>query len=101
MTNVVLTGKDWYKIYVIESSSGHFKIGYSNNPLRRLKELKRTQGAFEYGLIYWLGFKEERHARTFEKSLHETFADRRVNGEWFTLFTDDLIYLGTLFAQFE
>lgn len=81
-------------VYIIESTSGHYKIGHSDDPKRRLKELKRTQGPYEYRLIYyrWLSTKDQ--ARYTEQELHRIFATNRVNGEWFSLKAADLIGIG-------
>mgnify|MGYP002413311808 CR=1 FL=1 len=82
-------------LYLITSTSGHVKIGYSNDPVRRLAELRKTQGPYHYELEYLWEFYEEKQARYIEGVVHKMFKDRRVNGEWFILTVGDLLELGS------
>lgn len=84
-------------VYIIESTSGHYKIGISRNPKNRLKQLKMTQGPYKYSLAFfwWCGSREE--ARFIESDLHRIHGKRRVNGEWFELTANDLIGIGQCF----
>lgn len=83
-------------IYLIISTSGHVKIGYSNDPQRRLKELRKTQGPFQYDIEYLWEFESEEQAKYIEKQIHSMYKDHRVNGEWFIMSPGDLIELGSL-----
>lgn len=72
-------------IYVIQSGD-HYKIGRTNDLDRRMGELKlqppqppRTIMAIAVG-----------NAPAAEKSLHQYFAPRRTNGEWFQLTPEEL-----------
>lgn len=53
------------------------KIGFSKNPARRLKQLQ-TGSADVFTL-----FDSFPADRSHETAFHHTFADRRINGEWF------------------
>jgi predicted GIY-YIG superfamily endonuclease len=87
-------------VYVIESSSGHFKIGISDNPARRMRQLTRTKGPFDYSLIFFCGFDDRKTAREIEAHLHEEFRHARARGEWFSLSAYDLIQLGTYLWEY-
>lgn len=76
-------------IYLIESSSGHHKIGQSKNPKRRLKELQKGAaiGPFTLDMICYFKVKNMDDA---EQYLHELYHDSRVNGEWFLLSSEQI-----------
>lgn len=86
-------------VYVIHSTSGHFKIGFSTNPKRRLRQLKRTQGPFEYRLVAYIKLPTVADAKQVEKDLHDAFERKQVNGEWFELEPAHLIAIGVCFEQ--
>lgn len=69
-------------IYLIKlSESGYYKIGYSNNINKRIKELS-TGNAENIDLIdsyYSVYYKE------IEKFLHNTLKSKNIKGEWFDL----------------
>jgi predicted GIY-YIG superfamily endonuclease len=81
-------------VYIIYSTSGHYKIGVSNNPKKRVKALRRTQGPYEYSLVYYWVFGSRGEAYHIEQWLHKVFEGQRVNGEWFELSPTDLIFIG-------
>lgn len=75
-------------IYVVRGN-GHFKIGRTIDLPTRL----RTFGLrlpFPTELVCWFAV-DDTHAS--ERSWHQTFADKRVNGEWFDLDAEDLALL--------
>ncbi len=76
-------GKSGY-IYLIKSTSGHYKIGQSKNPRRRLIELQKgaTIGPFELDLICYFAVNDMDEAENY---LHAVYHDSRINGEWFLL----------------
>ena len=82
-------------IYLIHDPfTGLYKIGRSDNPDRRMADLKEeaTLGPApkNYQLINaWLC--EER----MEYQLHKEFADRRRRGEWFELYPGDVDFIGS------
>lgn len=73
-------------VYLIKSSTGHWKIGRSKNPKDRLK----TFGVilpFEVQYEHLIPADDMCKA---ESALHEKYAEKRVNGEWFLLTEDDI-----------
>lgn len=83
-------------VYLIESTSGHFKIGKSNDPERRLAQLQRTRGPFEYRLILKVPFESEEEAVEFERLCHDEYRYQHVRGEWFKLTAKDLVEWGAV-----
>lgn len=86
-------------LYLIESTSGHIKIGVSRNPVKRLEQLISTQGPFVYELIEIIPYVSRQAAEYSEKQYHKIFAKNRVNGEWFILMARDLMHLGTMLSR--
>lgn len=71
-------------IYVIgEQSTGIVKIGYSAEPVKRLKEI---QAGNHRPLQVLLAVPGDRGT---ERTLHQHFAGRCVGGEWFDFGKDD------------
>lgn len=67
-------------LYLMENELGMLKIGISNDPLKRARQLT-TAGGFLVNLIcYW---QISNPSRTVEALLHRQFKDNKVNGEWF------------------
>jgi hypothetical protein len=71
------TAKIGMVYFVRDDTNGRIKIGTSLNPLDRLRELQ-TGSSFRLRLMAMTG-----GGRKSERHLHETFADRRIAGEWF------------------
>lgn len=69
-------------VYFIENQAGHVKIGWSKDPVKRLKTLQ-TGSSDLLTLVYVAGFIDEAEARYYEGVLHRSLAARRVYGEWF------------------
>ena len=70
-------------IYFIRSYNQHIKIGYSKDPVDRVKKLQTGSPIKLHVQASMLGdFKTE-------SGLHEMFNHLRVNGEWFR-YTDEL-----------
>jgi hypothetical protein len=75
------------QVYFIHSKEARcLKIGISNNPEKRLQALQ-TGSPHKLEI---LKTQETNDARKLERELHETFADFRLNGEWFS---DDVLEL--------
>lgn len=72
-------------LYVIHSTSGYFKIGISKNPNKRLKQLDRGALTPFVNTLFLTVALEDWKAPIIEKMFHKTYADKRVNGEWFAL----------------
>ena len=76
---------------MIDTSNGYYKIGISNKPGYREKTLQSEKPTIE--LICSKKFQIRQIAQGFEKSLHETFANKRLRGEWFELDEIDVEHL--------
>ena len=75
-----------------------FKIGKSNNFLRRRREIQSTSGSVIYNVITLQlepGYDETNGF--IEKKLHEFFKDKREVGEWFNLKVRDVLQIRDLF----
>lgn len=68
-------------VYLLRTHGNLWKIGRSKNPANRLKTFKVT---LPYRIKYEMVIPSQDY-KTLEKWLHETFADRRIDGEWFEL----------------
>jgi len=73
-------------VYIIRHQNA-FKIGKSNNPDRRIRQELSPKLPHDVKVVCIL---ETTNMSRLEASLHEQFADRRLNGEWFSLTDDDL-----------
>jgi hypothetical protein len=60
----------------------HFKIGYSIDPIKRVKQLQ-TGHPVRLGLEGWFDFETEESARKYERQLHGDFQSIKARGEWF------------------
>jgi hypothetical protein len=81
-------------VYLIQSVTGHHKIGRSVNPHNRLK----TFGVLlPFEIEYIALIKSDDHIG-LERYLHDKFASQRVNGEWFNLDPEDVEYFKALAA---
>lgn len=70
--------------YIIKDSSGLYKIGKSYNVDQRLKSLLVGNPLIE--LVYKI-------QNDVESELHNKFKNKRFNGEWFRLSSEDLTYI--------
>lgn len=71
-------------VYLMHDTSNNFyKIGISNNPSYREKTLQSEKPTIEN--IAAKKYPIRKIAESFEKSLHQTYADKRIRGEWFKL----------------
>lgn len=68
------------QLYLMENSTGLFKIGISVSPQRRLSEIKNASGLDVKLLATW---ETEEDAYTVEQRLHKKFKSQRKHGEWF------------------
>mgnify|MGYP001561247789 CR=1 FL=1 len=72
------------KYVYIAQLNEHYKIGFSGNPSRRVKELIPTKFPIPYNVeLVCKGLSDKPHH--IERYLHWKFASVRVNGEWFRL----------------
>ena len=70
-------------VYVIQDTefSNHYKIGRTNNPQRRVSEIRSILP----GISEIVAIVETQDAPTLEWQLHQRYADARKRGEWFDL----------------
>lgn len=85
ITNLRKTEKEnETQIYLmIDKNTGYYKIGRSNNPLRRERTLQSQKPTIE--LIF-----HQTSTKDKEKELHRLFKDKRIRGEWFDLNGSDI-----------
>jgi hypothetical protein len=72
------------------------KIGLSNNPERRLKELNSEQAPCP---IIGIRFIEVVNSRATEADLHQVFKKNRRHGEWFAFWVWELPYLNFMYER--
>lgn len=77
-------------VYIMrDNRTNEIKIGKSNNPERRLKEIIRNRGQ-TVELLYW---KETDEPFVLETKLHRYFKQYRTEGEWFNIPAKKAIYI--------
>jgi hypothetical protein len=77
-------------VYVIAARvEGPVKIGFSNNPQKRLRQLQ-TGHPERLHLHHTQGFPAKR-VKVMEKIIHHTISYLRQTGEWFDLSVEDAI----------
>jgi len=73
-------------VYLIKSDENLYKIGYSKNVNKRLKQLKTANpNNLQIVETYKSAFP-----RKLENYLHNIFKHKRVSGEWFDLDISDI-----------
>jgi hypothetical protein len=79
-------------VYLAFNVNGFFKIGKSDNPIRRQKQLQQVYGE---DLNFWnvIASSDMAWAETY---LHNRFKYRRVNNEWFALLSDEVNWVSTI-----
>jgi hypothetical protein len=75
-------------IYLL-SGGGYYKIGLTTDVDRRISEIS-PKLPFEVELIHVIQADDMTKAESY---LHERFSDKRVNGEWFRLSSDDVEWI--------
>lgn len=78
-------------VYILEGGP-YYKIGRTNNVDRRIGEIS-PKLPFKTRLVCTIATED---MYTLEAELHERFADKRTNGEWFELEPEDVEYIGGL-----
>ena len=78
-------------VYIL-SGGGFYKIGRATDIDRRITQIK-PKLPFEVTLAHVI---QSRNCLELEAGLHKRFADKRTNGEWFTLTEEDVTWLKTL-----
>lgn len=78
-------------IYIISSSSnGPVKIGISDDPDRRLRQLQTGHPTL-LAIHHREPVEKPTHARMLERFIHDTLSPKRMIGEWFNIGTQDAI----------
>jgi len=81
-------------VYVIRSKYG-CKIGSTKN-IKSRRQLFAVKLPFSWELVYQA---ECENYRDIERELHQHFADKRLNGEWFDLDETDIEYIKSYTAN--
>lgn len=76
-------------VYLIQSPTGYYKIGRTTNPKDRMKTFS-VKLPFE---VEYVCVIQTDNMYGLEQILHNRFADKRVNGEWFNLSPDDVEHI--------
>lgn len=76
-------------VYLLKSENGHYKIGKAKNPDNRLKTFT-VKLPFKVEYVCTIQTVD---MRELEQALHEQFAAKRIDGEWFDLATEDIEYI--------
>jgi len=84
--------KQGYVYLMIDTVSGHHKIGYSTQPEVRERTLFADKPSVRL-ICAWEATRKE------ETLLHERFADSRIRGEWFDLNTIDISSIKRRFCR--
>jgi len=86
-TNETMT-EECYVYLMIDINNQYHKIGISNKPEWREKTLQSEKPTIE--LIASKKFISRKIASSIEKALHDSYADKRIRGEWFRLDDKDI-----------
>lgn len=71
-------------VYFIRDDNNLIKIGKAGNPYKRIKDFERGS-TNTYELLYLIPCKDGKTAFNIEHKLHDNFAEKRLNGEWFDI----------------
>jgi hypothetical protein len=85
-------------VYLARSSSDHYKIGISKDPVSRVSQLVGTTGPYDVELLRSVHVQEPRGV---ESELHNQFNHCHVMGEWFDFNQVDLSVLHAMFDRLE
>lgn len=80
-------------LYMMVNGSGLIKVGISNNPLRRKRQIELASGSSVSIIKCWQTL--DASAFEVEQYLHRLYARRRKQGEWFdNISIPDIEYAG-------
>lgn len=79
-------------VYVLQMGD-IYKIGRSSNIQRRMSELC---GMLPYPTVLICTIPDSRKLKSVELELHRRYSSKRLNGEWFTLEPEDVVYVRSL-----
>lgn len=77
-----------YVYLMLDTSTGYYKIGMSNNPEYRERTLQSEKPTIVK--LCAKEFPNRAIAGAFESALHKTFESKRLRGEWFELDDNDI-----------
>ncbi len=78
-------------VYIIENTYLHdTKIGISNNPEKRIKQLQ-TGNSRQLVIKYTIKFNTRNEANKLEYALHKKYSKHRLCGEWFEIDSNKVI----------
>lgn len=83
-----------HQTYVIGSTRWHVKIGHSQDPQSRVRELQTGSASHLWVAHTWAADRDG--AIALERALHKAFAWRAMSGEWFNLTAPPAIAVGDL-----
>jgi len=90
-------------MYIIANDKGYIKVGVSNNPDRRLRQLQ-TGNAHKLTLLYTEAFECTRaHLLKIEKIVHKELkkVSTKCMGEWFFVDTDDITKIKNIIIYYR
>lgn len=88
----IIKSEDSCYVYLMKDlNNSYHKIGISNNPTYREKTLQSEKPSIE--LIASKKYPIRKIAEAFEKSLHQTFSNKNIRGEWFKLDESEVRYI--------
>ena len=77
-----------YVYLMVDLANNYHKIGISNKPEYREGTLQSEKPTIE--MIANKRFPNRKLASSFEQALHQTYADKRIRGEWFELKSNEI-----------
>jgi Meiotically up-regulated gene 113 len=80
--------EECYVYLMIDTTNNFHKIGISNNPRYREKTLQSDKPTIE--LLHKKSFPNRKIAEVLEKTLHMTYSNKRIRGEWFDLDNNEI-----------
>ncbi|MTK53357.1 GIY-YIG nuclease family protein [Paludibacter sp.] len=86
-TTISSTDETCYVYLMHDLKTNFYKIGISNSPSYREKTLQSEKPTII--LMRCKRFPKRKIAEILEKTLHSTYSNKRIRGEWFSLDTED------------
>ncbi len=84
-------------VYLLQSPTSAYKIGRTKSPKSRSKTFG-VQLPFE---VEFIALIKTNDMLRLEAELHQQYAEKRVNGEWFNLSSEDVEYIKSLAGGVE
>lgn len=84
--NVVPYNKKGFVYFLKAEKTNWYKIGMTNNLHDRLNQLRPIM-PFKIKIAYYI---KANNRYKLEKKIHKVFKDKKINGEWFELSTNDI-----------